>query len=607
MQATRPKFCVASATVGNESECNTINLWKPYNPSLVSMGAGLPVMVWIHGGSFQTASPGLNVYNGTRLVQASLTSGNNPNGGDSPVIVVSIQYRLGGLGYMAHSKLQGEAGSEGSSGNYGMLDQIAGLQWVRDNIRAFGGDPNSVTIFGESAGAYSVCTLLASPLAVGLFTGAIAESMYCANKYQTQAVAQKAGTWCSLIHSCTNAADELSCLRGLTAAQAWQCDMGSYSGAPVTWGGLGMGDEGYMTAPNIDGFFLLEAPVNAIARGVNVPHVPVLLGSNAAEMMIFTTVDGAVPADQWALADSAFPSMVAKVTAYAGEAVENAAAAAALNATAWLELAPMYTSEDYVGLTAVWKAFVSSVLCPFEPNRATNPMCQPGAVTNAVRRLVAVETDFWFTSTTEMVAAAVSKRALPVFRYLFDQSQTGTGFNALGPYHSLDVPFVFNTLVEDYRRFPGSTVSAALEKMSKDMQLYWLNFARYGDPNGAAGSVAPAGNPTWPRAGNNGNVFMNLTTDGTGFHVGTAFHAEQVNFWKAFAKVPPPEPQPGDTSGSNDNGSSSGAAIGIGVGGGVVFLGVVGFFYYKRMQSEEAKNAATTVGTSPMHSQGEKL
>lgn len=84
------------------------------------------------------------------------------------VVVVSIQYRLGGLGFMAMSALRNEMGSYNSSGNYGIMDQILGLQWIQNNVHGFGGDPSQVTVFGESAGAYSVCVLLASPLVHGI-------------------------------------------------------------------------------------------------------------------------------------------------------------------------------------------------------------------------------------------------------------------------------------------------------------------------------------------------------------------------------------------------------------------------------------------------------
>lgn len=144
---------------GNFSEdCLYLNIWTPAR----SAKEKLPVMVWIYGGGFAFGSTSIPGYSGEQLAKMG-------------VIVVSVAYRLGPLGFMAHPELTAE--SEGHiSGNYGLLDQIAGLKWVQNNISKFGGDPSRVVIFGESAGAISVSMLAASPLAKGLFSGAISQS-----------------------------------------------------------------------------------------------------------------------------------------------------------------------------------------------------------------------------------------------------------------------------------------------------------------------------------------------------------------------------------------------------------------------------------------------
>jgi len=137
-------------------DCLSLNVWTPKVPRKA------PVMVWFHGGS-QTFG-----YTGSSLYDASALAARG-------VVVVTVNYRLGVLGYLAHPELSAES-PHGSSGNYGLLDQIEALRWVRRNIAAFGGDPANVTIFGESAGAMSVVQIMASPLARGLFQKAIAES-----------------------------------------------------------------------------------------------------------------------------------------------------------------------------------------------------------------------------------------------------------------------------------------------------------------------------------------------------------------------------------------------------------------------------------------------
>ncbi len=141
-------------------DCLYLNVWTTSLPAATKE----PVMVWIHGGG--------NVEGSSQLPPLA------PALARKGVVVVSIEYRLGVFGFLAHPALTAESPHH-SSGNYGLLDQIAALEWVRHNIAAFGGDPNSVTIFGESSGAEDVCHLLASPLAVGLFHKAILESGVC--------------------------------------------------------------------------------------------------------------------------------------------------------------------------------------------------------------------------------------------------------------------------------------------------------------------------------------------------------------------------------------------------------------------------------------------
>jgi para-nitrobenzyl esterase len=143
---------------GNSEDCLTLNVWVPAKAS----SAKLPVMVWIYGGGYQAGGTSEQRQDGSVLAQQG-------------VVVVSMNYRLGIFGFFTHPELAKESGRD-SAGNYGLLDQLAALQWVHDNIEAFGGDPGNVTIFGESAGSFSVSAQMASPLAKGLFHKAIGES-----------------------------------------------------------------------------------------------------------------------------------------------------------------------------------------------------------------------------------------------------------------------------------------------------------------------------------------------------------------------------------------------------------------------------------------------
>lgn len=146
-------------------DCLYLNVWRPARAS-----ARLPVMVWIHGGSLVTGTASIPVQDGAALARRG-------------VVLVSISYRLGRLGYFAHPALTREAADGGKLANYGLMDQVAALQWVRRNIAAFGGDPARVTIFGQSAGALSVQALMASPPARGLFQRAIVQSGYYRGSY----------------------------------------------------------------------------------------------------------------------------------------------------------------------------------------------------------------------------------------------------------------------------------------------------------------------------------------------------------------------------------------------------------------------------------------
>lgn len=154
-------------------DCLNLNVWTP------AAGSGkLPVLVWFYGGAFQLGSGSIAVYDGAALAKKG-------------AVVVTCNYRVGILGFMAHPALSAESPHH-VSGNYGFLDQVAALQWVRENIAGFGGDPNNVTIFGESAGAVSVAAHLCSPLSKGLFHKAVLQSPAILRKLYTLDAAEKA-------------------------------------------------------------------------------------------------------------------------------------------------------------------------------------------------------------------------------------------------------------------------------------------------------------------------------------------------------------------------------------------------------------------------------
>tara|TARA_R110000824_G_scaffold163733_8_gene339534 strand:- start:4347 stop:6011 length:1665 start_codon:yes stop_codon:yes gene_type:complete len=230
-------------------DCLSLNIWAPENAT------GAPVFVWIHGGALTSGSGGDPLYDGSALAARGM-------------IVVSINYRLGALGYFAHPVLSAES-ADGVSGNYGLLDQIAALQWVKRNIGAFGGNAANVTIAGESAGALSVMYLMAAPEARGLFDKAIAESAYMVSapalreKRNGMVPAEEQG-----IDLATKlGAADLAALRAMTAEEI-------ADKAPAT---------GYFPFPVIDGKTVPRQLVETFDRNEQAP-VPILAGFNAGEI-----------------------------------------------------------------------------------------------------------------------------------------------------------------------------------------------------------------------------------------------------------------------------------------------------------------------------------
>jgi para-nitrobenzyl esterase len=250
--------------VGSTTEdCLFLNVFTP-NPQHGRDGRGRdddrfglhPVMVWIHGGALVTGES--DDYDATRLVEQ----------GD--VIVVTINYRLGELGFLAHSALTAES-PDHASGNYGLLDQQEALRWVRRNILLFGGDPGRVTIFGESAGGLSVHSQLAAPGSAGLFHRAIVESGAYQLAQPSLATAEAFGAAFAAAAGCAD--QTAACLRGLTVAQVLAAQPGGVAGA----------------SPTIDNKFLTQSVGAAFASG-QFNRVPILEGANHDEWRLFVGI-----------------------------------------------------------------------------------------------------------------------------------------------------------------------------------------------------------------------------------------------------------------------------------------------------------------------------
>jgi para-nitrobenzyl esterase len=230
-----------------------------------------PVMVWIHGGAFVAGSAHVPWYNATNLVRLS------------DVVVVTINYRLGALGFLHLGHLAPELATSGTNG---IADQIAALRWVRDNIAAFGGDPDNVTIFGESAGGMSVGTLLGTPDARGLFHGAIAQSGAADHVHPPERAEWITDRFLRAVGLSPTSVDGLRALpvdRVLAAQAAVATDVQNGDAADV---GVGPGSGVLAFQPVVDGTLLPQPPLEAVRHG-NAAGVPLVIGTTADEWNLF--------------------------------------------------------------------------------------------------------------------------------------------------------------------------------------------------------------------------------------------------------------------------------------------------------------------------------
>lgn len=256
-----PRNCPQPAFVsGPQSEdCLGLNVWTPAH----SASERLPVMVWIHGGGFVIGASSQSAYDGEPLASQG-------------VVVVTVNYRLGVFGFLAHPGLNAES-PQGVSGNYALLDMVAALQWVKRNIAAFGGDPGNVTIFGESAGGSAVCLLMVVPQAEGLFQKVIAESAW--GIYRP--VSHLKDSWYRRVpatsYGSTKLGADIAALRAKSTA-----DILKIVGLPDMTGESHAAERGETFLPVVDGVVLPDDPARLFDTG-KFHHVALIAGTNADE------------------------------------------------------------------------------------------------------------------------------------------------------------------------------------------------------------------------------------------------------------------------------------------------------------------------------------
>jgi para-nitrobenzyl esterase len=299
-----PATCVqngasARALYGKQSEdCLYLNVFVPSNGGNLT---DLPVMLWFYGGSFVHGGIALSLYDGSTIAESQ------------NVIVVTANYRLGIMGQIAADVLAKENPSWPTSGNQGLLDQQLAMMWVQDNAAAFGGDPSNVAIWGESAGAFSVCFHLVSPYAHGLFHKAILESGSCLQGTRGPTVlgiynytASTTITWPLMVEraGCTNndSTIELTCMRKMNATKL----VSLQENLPQ--------DRDARFLPVVDGMVIPDDPITLVKQG-KTAQVDLLLGTNLNEGTLFTPVKNYTTAEYHAIADRAFGALGEKVLA----------------------------------------------------------------------------------------------------------------------------------------------------------------------------------------------------------------------------------------------------------------------------------------------------
>jgi para-nitrobenzyl esterase len=396
-------------------DCLYLNVFAP----VVEGNRKLPVMVWLHGGSNRAGTGASESYDGSSLASHG-------------VIVVTTNYRLGVMGFFSHPELSAESPHH-SSGNYGLLDQIAALQWVRRNIAQFGGDTENVTLFGESAGSVDASTLMASPMVKGLFRRVIAESgpAFGLGPPVPLARAEQVGLAVgqAAVQQLQTRSTAIDALRQMPADQIAELDAritaSSYKGFDPN-------------ASVVDGWLLPQAPAKAFAAG-KIQKLDFLAGLNGRELSAFR-IGAAAAAKQ-----SATPGP--KESPMAG--VQRLADVAHPLYGFWTDtVVAMYLAQILMqGDVAVDRASQEMLVA-----------CPVGAE-----------------------AALVQNSGARAFVYRFERSIPGKGEPILGAFHALEVPFVFNTFTaREWRWLPFTEID---HQLSRVIEAYWTNFAKSGDPN----------------------------------------------------------------------------------------------------------------------------
>jgi para-nitrobenzyl esterase len=399
-------------------DCLVANVWVPEHHN-----GKLPVMVWIYGGGWVNGGSSPTVYDGGQFARQGIA-------------FVSFNYRLGRFGFFAFPALTKES-KDGLLGNYGYMDIVAALQWVQRNIAAFGGDPQSVAVFGESAGGFAVHALMTSPLSQGLFQRAMVESgggrlmlnsTGLREGLNGRPSAEQMGV--AFANSKGILGDDAAALDKLRALPAEAIvdglNMASMEAADSTYPG-----------PMIDGKLVVGQMQTMYQEG-KYRHVPLLLGANSMD----------------------------------------------------IGLPHAKTNEE--------------LFAPFGVNaKAAEKAYDAAASTNFSDLSMKVAGDALMVEPARFVAQTVSSQGDPVWEYRFGYVADSMRKQWPGAPHATEIPFVFDTVKAKY----GAPLTAEDEKIARETNTYWANFAKTGNPNGA-------GLPDWPRYHKSDDMLMDFSQSG---------------------------------------------------------------------------------------------
>jgi len=398
---------ISAAGVTPGEDCLSLNVWTPGLD-----GARRPVLVWIHGGGFLVGAGSTPVYDGQDLARR----------GD--LVVVTVNYRLGALGYTHLASTLG-AGFE-QSNNLGVRDQIAALEWVRDNIERFGGDPGNVTLFGQSAGAMSIGALLGAPRARPLFQRAICQSGAVDHVQTPEQAREVAGTFLEVLGGPAPSHDYLGRIPVARILQAQRETMSRLSNLSSMM----------VFLPTVDGDVIPEQPIDAIRRG-QTAHLPLLLGTTLDEWKLFRLIDPGPLALRESDLNARFEQALDGAPGLCPSAHDAV--------RSWREA--LSARGARTSPSEVWTTFQSARV-----------MHHPAA----------------------QLAEAQSEGGGRAHSYLFTWRPPAMR-RALGACHALDIPFVFGS-IQHPLALPLTGFSTSAARLSRKMQHAWIGFARSGLP-----------------------------------------------------------------------------------------------------------------------------